>query len=105
MNGKKETIILLMQETWESDNKVKYINGITFISHGKKTTNSRKRSEVGIVLCPKETQAWMEAGQPDPIQPEEIAGAIRNIGLKIIIKNSKGKNITILLISTYLPCS
>lgn len=80
----------LLQETWEEMDWIQEIDGYTIFHHNSNKKHERKG--VAIILSPRFSQAWRDAGGLDPITTErgsEFEG--RFIAVKIKVLKSKRK--------------
>jgi exonuclease III len=101
--------IYLLCETWDEGNYVKEIRGYTMFHHNNE--EKRKRQGVAIILSPRITKAWKEAGGLPPIQgPREgdLSGRIIAVILKFPKLNASRRIIQgeweqIVVISVYHP--
>jgi exonuclease III len=101
----------LMQETWDESSWGPIdIGGYSVFHHNNNKKSSR--TGVAIVLSPRFTKAWKDAGALDPIQTDKnttFEGRFIGLKLKFPRLNNKGKHekqdpwLNILLCSVYHP--
>ena len=105
---RKNIDVYLIQETWISDDYDNVINGHHIFHHGtpeeeSAKTKGRTKGGVAIILSPLATEAWIRAGQPDPIKSGMISGCARYIALALTFIDHLGKKVKVNVCSVYHP--
>ena len=86
--------VYLIQETWDESDWIKEINGYTVLHHNNE--NKQSRTGVVIVLSPRFSAAWKQAGALDPLKTARgstFDGRFIGVKLRFPKKDDYGKSI------------